>query len=172
MRGFAGQATIPTVTRVAIYPGSFDPPTLGHIDVIERATHLCDKLIVAIGVNTEKTPFLPAEERLDSLKECIAHLPNVEVHLFSGLLVTFAKEKGCQFIIRGLRAISDFDYEFRVSLANRTLDPDIETIFLLTREEYSFLASSVVREVAQLGGPIEKFVPGPVARRILARARP
>ena len=158
------------MNRIAIYPGSFDPPTFGHIDIIERASRLCDNLVVAVGVNSEKSAFMPAEDRRDSLVECVGHLPNVEVATFSGLLVNFAKEKNCQFIVRGLRAISDFDYEFRVSLANRTLNPEIETVFLLTREEYSFLASSVVREVSSLNGPIEKFVPEPVARRIQARS--
>jgi pantetheine-phosphate adenylyltransferase len=142
---------------------------LGHIDIIERASHLCDRLVVAVGVNSEKNAFMPPTERRDALVECTQHLPNVDVEVFSGLLVTFAKQRGCQFIVRGLRAISDFDYEFRVSMANRSLEPDLETVFLLTREEYSFLASSVVREVAGLGGPIEKFVPEPVRRRIQAR---
>jgi pantetheine-phosphate adenylyltransferase len=139
------------------------------VDIVERAAQLCDELVVAVGVNSDKQPFLPPTERCEALRECLAHLPNVRVEVFSGLLVRFAKEQGCQFIVRGLRAISDFDYEFRVSLANRSLDPTIETVFLLTREEYSFLASSVVREVAALGGPIDGFVPEPVARRILAR---
>ena len=124
---------------------------------------------MAVGVNSEKNAFMPPTERRDALVECTQHLPNVDVEVFSGLLVTFAKQRGCQFIVRGLRAISDFDYEFRVSMANRSLEPDLETVFLLTREEYSFLASSVVREVAGLGGPIEKFVPEPVRRRIQAR---
>lgn len=157
------------MSRVAVYPGSFDPPTLGHIDIIERAAQLCDTLVVAVGVNNEKQPFMPALERCVALRECLGHLPNVRVEVFSGLLVRFAKDRGCQFIVRGLRAISDFDYEFRVTLANRQLDPTIETIFLLTKEEYSFLASSVVREVSSLGGPIHDFVPEPVARRIAAR---
>ena len=157
------------MSRTSVYPGSFDPPTLGHVDIIERAAQLCDTLLVSVGVNSEKQPFMPASELCDALRECLTHLPNVRVEVFSGLLVRFAKDRGCQFIVRGLRAISDFDYEFRVTLANRQLDPSIETVFLLTKEEYSFLASSVVREVAKMGGPIHDFVPEPVARRIAAR---
>ena len=152
--------------RRAIYPGSFDPPTLGHLDIVERAAGLVDELVVAIGANQEKTPFLPAEDRFDLLRECTGHLPNVNVSTFSGLLVDYARSLECHVLVRGLRAVSDFDYEFRVAMANRKLAPEIETLFLITRDEYSFLSSSVVREVSRLGGDTELFVPKAVSERI------
>ncbi len=157
------------MTRLAIYPGSFDPPTNGHLDIIERASTMYDRLIVAIGNNSEKAPFLSAEDRLQGLKECTSHLQNVEVDSFEGLLVHYAKAKNCRIIIRGLRAVTDFDYEFRIGLANKSLEPEIETVFLISREEFSFLASSVVREVARLGGDYARFVPPQVAKLIAAR---
>lgn len=156
--------------RIGVYPGSFDPPTLGHLDIIERASKLVDKLIVAIGVNSQKTPFLPVDVRLDALRECTQSLGNVEVATFDGLLVNFAKSRESRVLIRGLRAVSDFDYEFRIAMANRSLAPEVETIFLIARDEYSFLASSVVREVATLGGDYAQFVPPSVAEKIAARS--
>lgn len=155
--------------RLAIYPGSFDPPTNGHLDIIERACKMYDRLVVAIGNNSEKDPFLTVDERLQSLRECVAHLPNVEVDQFQGLLVNYAERRGCRVLVRGLRAVTDFDYEFRIGLANKRLQPEIETVFLISREEYSFLASSVVREVARLGGDYRQFVPPPVAQLISTR---
>lgn len=152
--------------RLAIYPGSFDPPTLGHLDVIRRASGLFDELIVAVGINAEKSPFLSEADRVESLRECTADLANVQVESFQGLLVDYARRKGCRVLVRGLRAISDFEYEFRITMANRSLAPEIETIFLITQDEYSFLASSVVREVARLGGAYQGFVPHAVAERI------
>lgn len=157
------------MTRRAIYPGSFDPPTNGHLDIIERGSKIFDQLVVGIGVNSDKAPFLSVDDRLQLLRECSAHLPNVEVMAFDGLLVHFAEEQNSTILLRGLRAITDFDYEFRIALANRSLAPQIETTFLIASEEYSFLASSVVREVAQLGGDYGKFVPAPVARCIARR---
>jgi pantetheine-phosphate adenylyltransferase len=158
--------------RRAVYPGSFDPPTLGHVDVVERASRLFDELVVAIGVNTDKEPFLATDDRLCLLKECCAPMANVRVATFQGLLVDFAREQGCQVIVRGLRAVSDFEYEFRVAMANRRMAPEVETLFLVTKEEYSFLSSTVVREVARLGGDARKFVPSNVADRIEALPRP
>ena len=158
------------MTRRAVYAGSFDPPTIGHLDIIERAAALYDHLIVGVGVNTDKTPFLPTQQRVEALKECTAHLSHVEVRSFDGLLVEFAREQQCRVLVRGLRAVSDFDFEFRVALANRRLAAEIETVFLLTREEHSFLASSVVKEIARLGGDYRQFVPSAVARLIEARA--
>jgi pantetheine-phosphate adenylyltransferase len=158
------------MTRRAVYAGSFDPPTIGHLDIIERAAALYDHLIVGVGVNTDKTPFLPTQQRVEALKECTQHLPHVEVRAFDGLLVEFAREQNCRVLVRGLRAVSDFDFEFRVALANRRLAPEIETVFLLTREEHSFLASSVVKEIARLGGDYRQFVPSAVARLIEARS--
>ncbi len=154
------------MVRRAIYPGSFDPPTLGHMDILERAARMFDELIVAVGKNSEKEGFLSPEERVDGLKQCVEHLPNVRVESFDGLLVEFAKQQDCEVLVRGLRAISDFEYEFRVAMANRRLAANVETLFLMTRDEYSFLASSVVREVAALGGDYRTFVPPPVAEII------
>ena len=157
------------MARLAIYPGSFDPPTLGHLDVVERAAAVFDELIVAVGVNEEKEPFLAAEDRVSTIRECTEKLGNVRVEQFSGLLIEYARSQGCTVLVRGMRAISDFEYEFRVASANRRLAPEIETVFLITRDEYSFLASSVVKEIAALGGEYGTFVPGPVAERIRAR---
>jgi pantetheine-phosphate adenylyltransferase len=158
--------------RRAIYPGSFDPPTLGHMDIVERASGLFDELVMAIGVNTDKAPFLPVDVRLALIEECTQHLGNVRVSTFSGLLVDYAKSQDCQVLVRGLRAVSDFEYEFRVAMANRRMAPEIETLFLITRDEYSFLSSSVVREVARLGGDPSVFVPAPVAAEIVASRKP
>jgi pantetheine-phosphate adenylyltransferase len=157
------------MTRLAIYPGSFDPPTYGHLDIIGRAAQMFDELIVAVGANSEKDPFLDSVERVAALRECTQGMPNVRVEPFSGLLVDFAKRHGCRILVRGMRAVSDFEYEFRVASANRKLAPEVETVFLTTRDEYSFLASSVVREVAVLGGDFAPFVPAPVYERIKSK---
>lgn len=149
--------------RLAIYPGSFDPPTLGHLDVIERASRLFDKLVVAVGVNSAKTPLLSAEERLQALRDCTAHLANVEVEAFSGLLVEYAAQRQARVIVRGLRATADFEYEFQMAMVNRRLAGEIETVFLVTKWEHSYLSSSIVREVALLGGDYGGLVPEPVA---------
>jgi pantetheine-phosphate adenylyltransferase len=148
---------------VAIYPGSFDPPTHGHMDVIERAARLFDELIVAVGVNSSKTPFLTADERMQVLRSSVAHLPNVQVDSFRGLLVQYAESKGAKAIVRGLRATSDFEYEFQMAMVNRRLTEEIETVFLMTKWEHSYLSSSIVREVAMLGGDITDMVPSSVA---------
>ena len=155
--------------RVGVYPGSFDPPTLGHLDLIQRAAKLVDTLVVGIGVNSAKGSFLPAEDRREALRECTDHLRNVEIEMFSGLLVHYAESKGANVIFRGLRAVSDYDYEFRIAMANRSLVPHIETALIIAKDEYSFLASSVVREVATLGGDYRQFVPEPVAALIARR---
>ncbi|MBX7132338.1 MAG: pantetheine-phosphate adenylyltransferase [Fimbriimonadaceae bacterium] len=144
--------------RKAIYPGSFDPPTLGHLDIVERAASLFDEIVVAVGVNTTKTPFLSVDDRVAALEACTGHLPNVKVDRFSGLLIEFARQMGAGFVVRGLRATADFDYEFQIAMANRRLAPDIETVFLMTKWEHSYLSSSVVREVALLGGDYRGFV--------------
>lgn len=157
------------MVRTAIYAGSFDPPTNGHLDIVERASGMFDHLIVALGTNTHKTRFLPPEATVEALRTCCEKHANVSVEMFSGLLVNFAQERGSNLLVRGLRAITDFDYEFRIALANKSLWPEVETVFLVSREEYSFLASSVVREVALLGGDYRKFVPDEVAQLIAQR---
>lgn len=155
--------------RLAIYPGSFDPPTLGHLDVIERAARLFDQIVVAVGVNQAKTPFLSLDERMKALEVATEGLGNVVIDHFEGLLVHYAQSKGAKAVVRGLRATSDFDFEFQIAMANRRLDDSIETIFLMTKWEHSFLSSSVVREVAQLGGDFSGFVHPSVAEIVRAR---
>lgn len=158
--------------RTAIYPGSFDPPTLGHLDIIERAAKLFDQVIVAVGYNSNKDGFLTVEEREEALKGCCHPWPNVEVSSFQGLLVNYCHQREATAIVRGLRAVSDFDFEFQISIANRRLAPDVDTIMLMTKWEYSYISSTIVREVAKLGGDYGQFVPEPVRQvvdRVLAR---
>ena len=153
----------------AVYPGSFDPPTLGHLDVIERASRLFPRLIVAVGKNSSKAALFSPEERLEMLQELTQSMANVEVHPFEGLLVEFAREKGTRAIVRGLRAISDFETEFQVSLTNRDLAPEIETVFLMTTPQHMFVSSSIVKEVASLGGDVSRLVPPSVEQRLLKK---
>ena len=143
----------------AIYPGSFDPVTYGHLDVIKRSSKMCDELIVGVLNNKSKTPLFNVENRVKMLEDVISDIPNVKVIAFDGLLVDFAKKMDANVIIRGLRAVTDFEYELQMSQTNRVLDSDIETIFLCTTLKYSYLNSSMVKEVAFHGGDISKFVP-------------
>jgi len=155
--------------RLAIYPGSFDPPTLGHLDVIERAARLFDQLIVAIGVNSSKQPMLSVEERIEALEASTSHLKNVRIEQFSGLLVHYALEQDAKSIVRGLRATADFEYEFQMAMVNRRLSDKVDTLFLMTKWEHSYLSSSIVREVATLGGDYSGMVP-PEVGRVIERA--
>ena len=155
---------------VAIYPGSFDPVTNGHLDLIERASKLFGRLVVAILLNPEKDcPFFPVPERVEMLKEVVGHLPNVEVDTFKGLLVDYARRKDARVIVRGIRAVSDYEYELQMALMNRQLAPDLETVFMLPAQAYSYLSSRLVREVASLGGSIKELVPPTVEARIRAK---
>lgn len=147
------------MSRLAVYPGSFDPPTLGHLDVIERAASLFDKLIVAVGRNSSKKNLLTADQRIEAIRESVAHLPHVVVGAFEGLLIDYARSVDATAIVRGLRATSDFEYEFQMAMVNRRLNSEIETVFLMTKWEYSYLSSSIVREVATLGGDFSQMVP-------------
>ncbi len=147
----------------AIYPGSFDPVTNGHLDVVERARKLFDEVIVAVAQNDEKQPLFSLEERLDMLKQTVGTIDNVRVAQFGGLLVEFARAEQAAAVIRGLRAVSDFEFEFQMALMNRKLESRVETIFLMPKEEYTYLSSRLVREIARLGGDVSKFVPGVVA---------
>lgn len=144
---------------LAIYPGTFDPLTLGHVDLIKRAACLFGRIIIAISAKPRKATLFTAEERLAMASRLCAQIPKAEAEIFDGLLVDYIRKKGAQVIIRGLRAFSDFEYEFQMALTNRQMAPDIETLFMMTKESYSFLSSSVVREVAAAGGDTSAFVP-------------
>ncbi len=155
--------------RTVIYPGSFDPLTNGHLDVIQRATKLFDRVIVAVALNESKNPLFSQSERLEMVSKSVAHLGNVETDMFDGLLVTYVEQRGAQAIIRGLRAVSDFEFEFQLALMNRKLNERIETIFMMPKDTYTFLSSRIVKEIARLGGDVSAFVPSPVREALLAR---
>lgn len=148
---------------IAIYPGSFDPITLGHLDIIERSCRLFERLIVAVLGNPNKTPLFTVQERLNQIRASTRHLPNLEVDSFDGLTVNYARMRQAQVLIRGLRAISDFEAELQMAHTNKTLSTEIETVFLATSNEYSFLSSSLVKEIAKFGGPVDHLVPPHVA---------
>ena len=143
--------------KTAIYPGSFDPVTLGHVDIIKRSAALADHLIVGVLNNSTKSPLFSIDERVNMLREVTKDIPNVEVLSYTGLLVDFAKERNIQVIIRGLRAVTDFEYELALSQTNRVANPDVDTIFLNTDLKYAYLSSSMVKEMAMYGGPIDKL---------------
>lgn len=155
----------------AVVAGSFDPITNGHLDIIERATRQFDRVHVAVVVNRSKQPFLPLEERKEIIAAVCSHLPNVTVGSFDGLLVNYVRSRGASTIVRGLRAVSDFEYELQMAHMNRRLCPDVETVFMMTSTEYSYLSSSIVREIARLGGSVEGLVPEHVRCRIEQRDR-
>ena len=155
--------------RIAVYPGSFDPVTLGHMDVISRSSRLFDKLIVGVLVNSSKIPLFSAEERVNMIKGVVSEYPNVEVMAFDGLLVEFARMCDATAVVRGLRAVTDFEYELQMSQTNHIIAPDIDTIFLTTNLNYAYLSSSVVKEVARYGGDISKFVAPEVRSLVLEK---
>ncbi|MBI4461421.1 MAG: pantetheine-phosphate adenylyltransferase [Acidobacteria bacterium] len=154
---------------IAIYPGSFDPVTNGHLDLIERASKLFDHLIVAILRNPEKDELFTLRERTEMLEQSISHLANVSVDSFDGLLVEYARRKGARVILRGIRAVSDYEYELQMALMNRQLEPGLETVFMLPAEAFSYLSSHLVKEVARLGGSVKGLVPPVVEERIRAK---
>jgi len=154
--------------RRAIYPGSFDPVTNGHFDVVERARKLFDEVIVAVAHNDEKQALFSLDQRLDLLRQTIGKIDNIRVAQFEGLLVDFARAEKAHAVIRGLRAVSDFEFEFQMALMNRKLESDLETIFLMPKEEYTYLSSRLVKEIARLGGDVSKFVP-PIVAKALAQ---
>ncbi len=158
------------MTVAAMYPGTFDPITLGHEDLVKRASELFDRVVVAIASNTgSKTPMFSVDERVEMATAALAHIENVEVARYDGLTVDFAKENGLRVIVRGLRAVSDFEYEFQLANMNRHLTEEVETAFLTPTEKYTFISSSLVREVAELGGDIGEFVSPEVEKALMER---
>lgn len=154
---------------VVVYPGSFDPCTNGHLDVIKRASKLFDKVVVAVLVNDSKTPLFSVDKRVEMLKSVTAGIKNVEIRSFSGLLVDFMKEVDSEVVIKGIRAVSDFEYEFQMALTNQALYDELETLFLHTSKEYMFLSSSIVKEIASYGGSLEGLVPDVLIPEIMSR---
>jgi pantetheine-phosphate adenylyltransferase len=145
--------------RTAIYPGSFDPITNGHLDVVQRATKLFDRVVVAVASNESKHPLFTLEERLALVRQSIIGTPNVEADAFDGLLVDYVRQRAAQAVLRGLRAVSDFEFEFQLALMNRSLNDNFETIFMMPKDTYTFLSSRIVKEIARLGGDVSAFVP-------------
>lgn len=158
--------------RVAVYTGTFDPVHLGHLDIIKRGSHLFDRLIVGVGINPDKSTLFSIDERVDLIRQVTTGLEHVEVQPFHGLAVHFVRAAGARIMLRGLRTLSDMEYEFTMSLMNRNLDPGIETAFLMAKEEYSHISSSLLRQIATLGGDLSKFLPGPVKDALVAKVRP
>ena len=159
---------MPVATRIAVYPGTFDPITNGHIDLVDRAAPLFERLIIGVAESPAKGPALPLALRVDLAREALGHHPHVEVRGFSGLLAHFVEEMGAGVLLRGLRAVSDFEYEFQLASMNRHLIPGVETLFLTPAEQYGFISSSLVREISRLGGDVSGFVPAAVAAALQA----
>jgi len=155
--------------NIGVYPGSFDPITNGHLDIIKRASKTFDEVIVGVLVNPDKKGLFEIDERVELIKRATKDIPNVKVESFSGLLVNFMEERNIKVIIKGLRAVSDFEYEFKMALMNKRLNPDMETIFMMTAAEYSFLSSSSVKQVAMFGGCIQGLVPDEIIQDVLER---
>ena len=154
--------------KICVYPGSFDPITNGHLDIINRALKIFDKVYIAVLHNPEKKSHFSLEERLKMVQSSVKRSEKIEVESFDGLLVEYARKKGACAIIRGLRAVSDFEYEFQMALTNASMEPKVETVFLMTSYKYSYLSSSLVMQIAKLGGDVEEFVPKPVAAKLKA----
>jgi pantetheine-phosphate adenylyltransferase len=154
---------------ILVYPGSFDPITNGHLDIITRAVYICDKLIVAVGSNEAKKPAFSVDERIELIKATIGERDDIMVTSFSGLLADFVKKVGAKAVIKGLRAMSDFEYEFQMALLNKNLEPDMETLFMMTSVNYSYLSSSAVKEIAKNGGNIEGLVPECIREKVMKK---
>lgn len=152
--------------RVAVFPGSFDPLTNGHVDIVLRCAHLFERIVVSVLVNSEKTPLFSSEDRVAMIREVFREYPNIEVDTFDGLLVDYARRKRASAIVRGLRAVSDFEYEFQMALMNRHLEPTLETVFMMPAEQYTYLSSRLIKEVFRLGGDVRGLVPSVVEDRL------
>ncbi len=157
--------------RVAVYTGVFDPVHLGHLDIIRRGSRLYDRLVVGVGINPEKSPFFTIEERVELLRKVCAVLPNVEVQPFTGLAVHFLRRAGARIMLRGLRTLSDMEYEFSMSLTNLSLAPEIETVFLMAKEQFSHISGTLIRQIATFGGDLEKFVPPEIKTALEKRSQ-
>ncbi|MDP8262584.1 MAG: pantetheine-phosphate adenylyltransferase [Candidatus Ancaeobacter aquaticus] len=157
--------------KKALYPGSFDPVTHGHVDVIRRAVKIFDGLILAVANNPTKKPLFSLDERVEMIKSVTSNIEGIEIDTFDGLLVDFVAHKKASVVVRGLRSMSDFEYEFQMALTNRKLSEEIETIFLMSGEQYSYMSSRAIKEIAELGGDVSKFVPAEVAEKLLAKIR-
>ena len=157
--------------KIAIYPGSFDPITNGHVDILKRAAVVFDKVIIAVSVNSQKVPLFSIEERVELAKSIFSDYKNVEVATFTGLLAEYAKSVGAKTIIKGLRAVSDFEYEFQMAHMNKKINPDVETMFMMSNQKYSYLSSSIVKEVGRLGGDLTDLVPEQIIDEIYKRLR-
>jgi pantetheine-phosphate adenylyltransferase len=160
---------MPPPVKIAIYPGMFDPITNGHCDLIERSSHMFDRVVVGVTDNPAKDPLFPLDERVEMIGKIVADLPTVSVEAFDGLTVEFARSVGARYIVRGLRAVSDFEYELQMGMMNRQLAADIETVFIVPAAEFSFVSSSLVKEVVKLGGDVSDFVPPVVEERLRVR---
>jgi pantetheine-phosphate adenylyltransferase len=154
------------VNSLAIYPGSFDPITMGHVDIIQRGSRLFDRIVIAILINADKSPLFSVHERVDIAREVFADRSNVDVDTFDGLLVDYARRRQASVIVRGLRAVSDFEYEMQMALMNRRLNPEVETVFMMPAEPYTYVSSRLVKEVVALGGSVKGIVPDIVERRL------
>jgi pantetheine-phosphate adenylyltransferase len=159
------------IQRTAVYPGSFDPITLGHVDLVRRGLILFDEIVVAVAINSAKHTLFTLDERVELIRRTFADEPRVRVTGFEGLLVDYLQENGIGTLLRGLRAISDFDYEFQISQMNRALRPDVDTVFLMTGSQYFYLSSSVIKEVARFGGDVSAWVPEPVREALAGKFR-
>lgn len=157
------------MSKIALYPGSFDPVTNGHLDIIQRSLPLFDKLIIAVNNNPLRPFLFSAQERVEMIIEALAPSKKIEVESFTGLLVNYARKKKASFIIRGLRALSDFEYEFQMYLMNKKLNPQIEIVYFMTNQEYSYLSSSIIKEIAKLGGATTNFVPSIVEKKLMEK---
>jgi pantetheine-phosphate adenylyltransferase len=159
------------MSHTAVYPGTFDPITLGHVDLVRRASRLFDRVILAVADSRAKKPFFSLDERVEMAKHVLHDVPNLEVTGFSGLLMRFVQDNGARVVVRGLRAVSDFEYEFQLAGMNRGMYPDVETVFLTPGEQYMFISATIVREISVLGGDTSKFVPPHVAERLKVKIK-